>query len=132
MKQSELSGESAARLLNGREVLFVRLVIETAKWRLLRDEGYGKHDALTASKRGIVRGMALALTKMFGNGYEPYWSGEVKQCEAVANAMARQWVKDGSPEDDEYWEQYRHDFWRSSSDAASPDQRELRRRSYRA
>lgn len=123
---------SSASLLTVSEVLFVRLVIETAKWRELKDQGYGRHDYDVATQRGLMRGMSLALTKMYGNGYEPYWSEEVKQCEKTANLIARVWLDDGSPEDDDWWAEHSPWFWRSNSDAASVDQRELRRRSYRA
>lgn len=114
-------GRSAARALTIREVLFVRLVIETTKYLRMRAIPFGdERSGQEKVQRGIVRGMALAITKMWGNGYEPYWAREVKQAEGKAARLAREIADDREYEsnwpDDGWWLERRDKFWRSSID----------------
>lgn len=102
-----------------RETVFVRLVIETAKLLEMKKISFGEQDAGRQKlHRGIVRGMALVITKQWGNGYEPHWTEEVKACERRAIRLAKEWNDDGEPRGDGWWLRRRGQFWRSSSDAA--------------
>ena len=110
------SAVSGASPHNLRQVLFVRLVTETAKYLEMRAIPFGSDSPQEKVQRGIIRGMALTITKAWGNGYEPYWTQEIKACETRALKMAKEWISDGKPEDDGWWIA-RHDrFWRSRSD----------------
>lgn len=118
-----MKGYSSARGLTLSEVIFVRLVIETVKYLRMRAVPFGEDKSGQEKvQRGIIRGMALAITKMWGNGYEPYWGREVKQAEGKAAKLAKEIIGDGQYEhewpDDEWWVSRRDKFWRSSSDAS--------------
>jgi len=99
-----------------REVLFIRLVIEYAKWLRLRKDGWAATDRFCSQQRGVIRGMALAMAKMWGNGYEPHWEQEVKDLEECARSLAGKWLEKGQPTKDKFWLRRRHLFWVSSID----------------
>lgn len=113
VRRQEGSGTPAVSPLRQREILFVRLVVETAKWLDMVEAG---PHPLIKQQRGVVRGMALSITKMWGNGYEPHWTQEIKDCEAAGLAVAKKWIGKGRPEKDKFWIKRRHLFWRSSVD----------------
>lgn len=107
------------------QILFVRLVIETAKYLRMKEIPFAD-DAQSKPmhvQRGLIRGMALAITKMYGNGYEPYWAEEVKDAEKKAVRLAKEIVRDvpehASWPADEWWLERRDRFWRSRSDAGA-------------
>lgn len=111
-----------------REIVFVRLVTETVKFLDMKAIPFGKPDSGHLKvQRGIIRGLSLAITKMWGNGYEPYWAREVKDCEKSAVRLAKEVIGErerGSRKwpDDGWWAVRRRDFWRSGSDAQVRDQ----------
>lgn len=109
---------SAVRELVIREVLFVRLTIETAKYLEMKSIPFGEQESSQMKvQRGIIRGMALAMTKMYGNGYEPYWTREIRAAEQAAVRLGREWIDDGKSERDDWWLSRRERFWKSRSDA---------------
>lgn len=118
-RRQSSSAVSGASPHTVRETLLVRLAVETARYLEMRAIPFGEDpSAQEKVQRGIVRGMAVAITKMWGNGYEPYWKQEIKACEARAARLAKEWISDGKPEDDGWWTARADQLWRSSADAS--------------
>lgn len=114
------AGTSAASAVTVRETLFARLVVETAKYLDMSRIPFGEAPSGQQKvQRGIIRGMAMAITKMYGNGYEPHWKIETVQCEKRAISLAKEWIDDGKPEGDGWWLRRRVRFWRSRTDASA-------------
>lgn len=120
-----LTGTSATSKVTIRELVFIRMVVETAKYLDMKSVEFGDQDSGQMKvQRGIVRGMALAMTKMYGNGYEPYWAREVKSAEKAASMLAREWMSDGrpgesDPDRDGWWLVRRDQLWRSRYDQSA-------------
>lgn len=119
-------GHSAAGAMTIRELVFMRMVVEIIKYLQMREIRFADSTELDQRnhlkvQRGIIRGIALAMTKMYGNGYEPYWTREIKDAEKAAHTLAREFIRgecirDGQPGDDEWWLSRRERFWRSQYD----------------
>lgn len=114
-----LAGTSAAGPATIREIIFTRIVVETAKYLDMKKIPFGaENSGQEKVQRGIIRGMVIAHTKMFGNGYEPHWTREVRACEKKAVSLAKEWINDGRPAGDGWWLRHRRDIWQSRVDAS--------------
>jgi hypothetical protein len=123
VRRQESEGVSAASSFTVREIIFCRIVVETARYLEMRKIPFGESvSGQEKVQRGIIRGMALAHTKMFGNGYEPHWAAEVKACEKRATSLAKEWIDDGKPSGDGWWHRRRGRIWRSAADQAGARQ----------
>lgn len=73
------------------------MVEETIKYLEMKAIPFGEHaaeSAKVATQRGIIRGMSVAFSKMYGNGYQPYWNRQIKQFEKLAVTVAKEFIHD--------------------------------------
>src|SRR3989337_605639 len=97
-KKKTKTGYSTASKFATHESMLIRLVHETVKHQDLKTKREStlvdSHDLndKVAQQRGVVRGMALFVAKMWGNGYEDYIAREVKSIERWAMRTARELI----------------------------------------